>query len=103
MTYLLLIVFWLIVAFGFFIPFWKYTCLCFSPDDFARIDLYLTYSDEELKKVSFYDRMLVKVLKWHLGAQPPNEEEPALGKFSKLPAFFPKLVAKVYTNIIFMI
>jgi hypothetical protein len=25
------------------------------------------------------------------------------GKFSKLPAFFPKLVAKVYTNIIFMI
>ena len=27
----------------------------------------------------------------------------AEGKFSKLPAFFPKLVAKVYTNIIFMI
>jgi hypothetical protein len=26
-----------------------------------------------------------------------------IGKFSKLPAFFPKLVAKVYTNIIFMI
>ena len=78
MKYLLLIVFWLIVAFGFFIPFWKYSLLGYSPDDLARINLYLTYNDEELKKVSFYDRMLVKFLKWNYGIQPTNEEEPAL-------------------------
>ncbi len=80
MTYLLLIVFWLIVAFGFFIPFWKFTCLDISPNNLARIERYLTYNDEELKKVSFYDRMFVKLLKEHYGIQPSNEEEPALNE-----------------------
>lgn len=78
MTYLLLIAFWLIVAFGFFVPLCKYSCLDLSTNDLARTMQYLTYNDEDLKKIPFYDRMLVKVLKWNYGIQPSNEEEPAL-------------------------
>jgi hypothetical protein len=43
--------------------------------------------------------MLKSKAPWRLG----NNPQQPYGKFSKLPAFFPKLVAKVYTNIIFMI
>jgi hypothetical protein len=78
MTLLCFVVFMLFFGFVVFIPLVKYGCLDLSPDDLARINLYLTYSDEELKKVSFYDRMFVKYLKWRFDIQPPNEEEPAL-------------------------